>query len=62
MIVASILYVLHSDWWFWNDPQLVLGLPVGLFYHLIFCLVSAGVFFLFIHGEQRSRINPDRGK
>jgi hypothetical protein len=32
------LFVLHQDAWLWDDPRLVLGLPVGLAYHVAFCL------------------------
>ena len=34
-----VLFVLHNDFWLWNDGRLVLGLPVGLTYHVGFCLV-----------------------
>ncbi len=40
------LYLLHNDLWFWNDDSLVLGLPVGLLYHFIFCLAASGMMFL----------------
>lgn len=33
-----VLYLLHNDLWFWNDPKIVLGLPVGLLYHALFCV------------------------
>jgi hypothetical protein len=32
-----ILYILHNDLWLWDDPRFVLGLPVGLLYHVGFC-------------------------
>lgn len=32
----AALYVLHNDLWFWDDPGRVLGLPVGLTYHVLF--------------------------
>ncbi len=38
-----ILYLLHNDLWLWNDARLILGLPVGLLYHVIFCLVTSAV-------------------
>ena len=35
-----VLYVLHQDWWFWNDPTLVGGvLPAGLAYQVVYTLV-----------------------
>jgi hypothetical protein len=39
----AALYVLHNDLWLWNDPRLVLGLPVGLAYHVGFCVAAAAV-------------------
>lgn len=39
----ALLYVLHNDLWLWNDPRLVLGLPVGLVYHVGFCAAAAAV-------------------
>jgi len=43
VFVALLLaFLLHNDFWLWNDPRLVLGLPVGLTYHVAYCLaVSA---------------------
>ena len=45
----TALYLLHNDWWFWDDPQLVFGLPVGLCYHVFLCIASGIVLFLFVH-------------
>ena len=33
-----LLFVLRIDVWQWNDPRRVLGLPVGLTYHIGICL------------------------
>ena len=33
-----LLFVLRIDLWQWNDPRRVLGLPVGLTYHIGICL------------------------
>ena len=35
-----LLFLLHNDFWFWETPQLVLGVPVGLLYHIGFCLAA----------------------
>ena len=43
-----VLYVLHNDLWLWHDARLVLGLPVGLFYHLVFCLIVVAVMALLV--------------
>ncbi|MEE8257150.1 MAG: DUF3311 domain-containing protein [Acidobacteriota bacterium] len=37
-----VLYFLHQDFWFWNNGTLVFGvLPVGLLYHLGFCVAAS---------------------
>lgn len=35
------LFLLHQDVWLWRDGRLVLGLPVGLAYHVGYCLAVA---------------------
>lgn len=37
------LFFLHNDLWWWDDARLVWGLPIGLAYHLAFCIVTAAV-------------------
>jgi hypothetical protein len=43
-----VLYVLHNDFWFWEDPRIVLGLPVGLTYHIGYNLAAAVLLFLLV--------------
>ena len=45
--LASLL-LLHNDWWLWNDDRIVLGLPVGLVYHIGYMMVTAVVMFLLV--------------
>jgi hypothetical protein len=40
------LYVLHTDVWYWNDPRIVLGLPIGVTYHVLWTLAVTVVFAL----------------
>ena len=40
-IALGVLFLLHNDLWLWDDAHIVLGLPVGLFYHLSYCLIAA---------------------
>lgn len=41
-IAAAVLAILHQDFWYWDDPTLVLGfLPVGLAYHVVYTLAAA---------------------
>ncbi len=37
-VLVATLFVLHQDVWLWRDPRLVFGLPIGLTYHVAFCL------------------------
>ncbi len=37
----AALFLLHNDLPLWNDARLILGLPVGLVYHLAFCAAAA---------------------
>jgi hypothetical protein len=46
--VLVIVYFLHNDLWLWNNPTLIFGIPIGLFYHIIFCLVASLIMILLI--------------
>ena len=48
LLGIGLFYLLHNDLWLWNDPRLVLGLPVGLVYHLAFCLGAAALMALLL--------------
>ena len=39
------LVVLHQDTWFWADDRRVMGLPVGLLYHVGLCVLASIVFY-----------------
>ena len=43
-----VLYLLHNDLWLWDDPRLVLGHPVGLLYHVVFCVAASVVLTLLV--------------
>jgi hypothetical protein len=37
-----LLFILHQDFWLWNDRRLVFGfLPIGLAYHAGFSIASS---------------------
>ncbi len=44
--VLLLLYVLHTDVWYWNDPRIVLGLPIGVTYHILWTLLVSVAFWL----------------
>ena len=48
LIGLALFYLLHNDLWLWNDARLVLGLPVGLVYHLAYCLAAAALMGLLL--------------
>ncbi|QDU61379.1 hypothetical protein Pan216_22350 [Planctomycetes bacterium Pan216] len=38
-----VLYLLHQDWFFWNDPRMLFGIfPAALAYQLGYTLVVCG--------------------
>jgi len=39
-VLLVLLFLLHNDFWLWETPHLVLGVPVGLLYHIGFCLAA----------------------
>jgi hypothetical protein len=47
-VLVVVLYALHQDLWFWHRATpLVFGvLPIGLFYHVAYTLVTAVVLWL----------------
>ena len=48
LVGIALFYLLHNDLWLWNDARLVLGLPVGLAYHLAYCLAAAALMGLLL--------------
>ena len=41
-IIFIALFVLHQDFWLWDDQSLVLGfMPIGLAYHAVFSIAAA---------------------
>ena len=48
-LAVLLLYVLHQDFWFWRDSRLVFGfLPIGLFYHAVYCLACAALMWALV--------------
>jgi len=43
-----VLYFLHNDIWLWNDSHLILGIPIGLFYHILFCFAASLLMILLV--------------
>ncbi len=60
------LYLLHNDLWLWDDPRRLFGLPVGLLYHVGFCVAASVLMLLLVrrawpsHLEARDPAGEDR--
>ena len=40
-VLATLLLILHQDYWFWTNKSLVFGiLPIGLFWHICISLAA----------------------
>lgn len=50
LIIVGALYVLHQDFWFWRAARpLAFGfIPIGLFYHACYTIVTALVMWLLV--------------
>ena len=46
--ILVLLYLLHNDLWLWHDSRIILGLPVGLLYHVGFCAAASVILYLLI--------------
>jgi hypothetical protein len=53
------LYLLHNDLWLWDDPSLVLGLPVGLLYHIGFCFAATVLMILLVNYAWPSELDSE---
>ncbi len=40
-VLLVVLFILHNDFWFWGTSEIVLGLPIGLLYHILFCFAAS---------------------
>ncbi len=41
-----LLYALHTDIWYWNDGRIVLGLPIGVTYHVVWMIAVSVVYWM----------------
>lgn len=59
LVVLFALYLLHFDFWLWQRPDRVLGLPVGLLYHFIYCFVVSLVLAVLMRAARGREPAPD---
>ena len=48
-IALVVLFLLHNDFWLWDNSKRVMGLPIGLLYHIGFCAAAAILMALVIN-------------
>ena len=54
-----VLFLLHNDFWLWDNPQRVLGLPIGLLYHIGYCIVAGILMMLIINHALPSQLQDE---
>ena len=57
-VLLAALFVLHQDAWFWRDARPLLGLPVGLTYHVLYCLAATCVLALAVRWSWPREVSP----
>ena len=54
-VLLVVLFILHNDYWFWQTPQMVLGLPIGILYHILYCIVASLLMFSLVKYTWRDK-------
>jgi len=44
----ALLFLVRHDLWWWSDARPVLGLPIGLTYHVLFCVAVSALMGLLV--------------
>ncbi len=55
----AALVVLHNDLWQWDDPRIVLGLPIGLTYHILYAVVASLLMLLLVNFAWPAHLEVD---
>lgn len=58
-IALVVLFLLHNDFWLWDNPKVVIGLPIGLLYHIGFCVAAAILMALTINYAWPSHLRDE---
>ncbi len=48
VLVLVALFCARIDVWWWREPRLVLGMPLGLTFHLVYCFLVSIVMALLV--------------
>ncbi len=52
-VVLLLVFLAHNDFWLWYDARLVWGLPVGLTYHVAYCVAVSALMGLLVTKVRR---------
>ena len=52
-LILVALFALHQDFWLRDNPNLIAGLPIGLAYHIAYCLLVSVTLGLFLRARKR---------
>jgi hypothetical protein len=55
-----VVFALHNDLWFWNDARMPAGIPVGLLYHIGYCIAVALLMGLLVRFAWPEDLGVDR--
>ena len=55
-----LLFLLRNDLWWWDDPTIVAGMPIGLTYHAAYCGLVAGAFGLLVRYAWPANLDRER--
>jgi len=58
--VLILFFGLHNDLWLWHDARQLLGLPVGLTYHIAYCLAAALLMALLVRHAWPHHLEPEQ--
>ena len=58
-VALAVLFLLHNDFWLWDNPKMLLGLPIGLIYHIGFCVAASLLMALIINQAWPSHLQEE---
>ena len=66
LILTIGLVVIHNDWWNWSktDPRLFGFLPVGIWYHGLYCIAASvllALLVMFVWPKHLEDAEPEDG-
>lgn len=57
-LLLGLLFILRLDLWWWSEPRLLMGMPIGLAYHLFFCLLVVFVMAFIVRFASLPELGP----